>query len=177
METYKVKIKGTKPLLMHNPRGIGDKPRLRRGEHPEPKVEAESYLYKDAEGRICVPAANLKACIREAGRNYKVSGRKSTFGSMIRAALEITPSMAPLAHNSWEVDVRPVVIQRQRILRARPRFDSWAIEFEIKNIDPTVIHKDTLEKILADAGKFYGLGDFRPEFGLFELEKFNVESS
>lgn len=178
-EIYKVKIKGTKPFLMHSPRGrISDKPKLRRGEHPNPKVEAEAGLYKDIEGKICVPATNIKACIRDAGRNYKVSGRRSTFASMIRAALEISPSMVPLVHDKpWVVDQQQVVVQRSRIIRARPRFDSWALKFELKNSDPDVIHQDTLKKILVDAGKYYGLGDFRPEFGLFELEEFNVESS
>lgn len=177
MEVYKVRIKGTKPLLMHSPEGmIGDKPRLRRGEHPDPKTEAEKGLYKNAEGEICIPAANVKACIREAGRNYKVSGRRTTFAGMIRAGLEIFPYMVLVIHDNWKIDVRSVVIQRQRILRARPRFDSWALEFEIKNLDPDIIHRDTLKRILIDAGRYYGLGDFRPEFGLFELVEFSSSS-
>jgi hypothetical protein len=173
-ETYTVKIKGIKPLLMHAPTGLGDKPKLRRGEHLDPKEEAESYLYKDAEGKICIPAVNVKACIREAGRNYKVSGRRTTFAAMIRAGLDIKPyPMIPLIFDgSWQVDVRPVVVQRNRILRARPRFDKWSLKFEIVNNEPTIIHKDTLKKILIDAGKYYGLGDFRPEFGLFEVVEF-----
>jgi hypothetical protein len=40
-----------------------------------------------------------------------------------------------------------------------------------------MIHSDTLKRILVDAGKFYGLGDFRPEFGLFEVEKFEAHPS
>ena len=64
------------------------------------------------------------------------------------------------------------MVQRSRILRARPKFDEWSLEFKIINKDPTVIHADTLKKILIDAGKWYGLGDFRPEFGLFRVEKF-----
>jgi len=44
------------------------------------------------------------------------------------------------------------------------------------NSDPTVIHADTLKRILVDAGRYCGLGDFRPEFGLFEVKEFkNVE--
>jgi hypothetical protein len=172
-EIYVVKIVGTKPLLMHAPTGLGDKPKLRRGEHLEPKVEAERALYKDSEGKIVIPAVNVKACIREAGRNYRISGRRTTFASMIRAGLDIRPSpYIPLIHNGWVVDIRPVVVQRSRILRARPRFDEWSLEFQIINNDPTVIHKDTLKKIIEDAGKYYGLGDYRPEFGLFKLEKF-----
>jgi len=173
-EVYTVKIVGTKPLLMHAPTGLGGKPQRRRGEHPDPKTEAESYLYKDPEGRIVIPSVNIKACIREAGRNYKVSGRRTTFAAMIRAALDIKPyPYVPLIHDGgWRVDIRPVVVQRNRILRARPRFDKWALEFQIVNSDPTIIHKDTLKRILIDAGKYYGLGDFRPEFGLFSVEKF-----
>lgn len=178
MEIYKVKIVGIKPLLMHNPSAIGNKPKLRRGEHLEPEVEAESYLYKDEKGNICIPAMNVKACIREAGRNYRVSGRRTTFAAMIRAGLDIKPyPMIPLIHNGWQVDTRPVVVQRNRILRARPRFDDWSLEFEIVNNDPTVIHADTLKRILEDAGKYYGLGDFRPEFGLFEVEEFKLKAS
>jgi hypothetical protein len=67
-ETYTVRIKGVRPLLMHAPTGLGDKPRLRRGEHLDPKVEAESYLYKDTEGRICIPAVNIKAAMIRAAR-------------------------------------------------------------------------------------------------------------
>jgi hypothetical protein len=172
-ETYFVKIVGVKPLLMHAPTGLGDKPQRRRGEHLDPKTEAELALYKDAQGNIVIPAVNIKACIREAGRNYKVAGRRSTFAAMIKAALDIKPyPYVPLIHNGWVVDIRPVVVQRSRILRARPRFDSWALEFQIVNSDPTVIHKDTLKRILVDAGRYYGLGDFRPEFGLFTVEKF-----
>jgi len=175
-ETYTIKIVGIRPLLMHAPTGLGDKPRRRRGEHLDPKVEAESYLYKDAEGNIVIPAVNIKACIRDAGANYKVSGRRSTFKSMIKAGIDIKPfPYVPLQHNGWEVDIRPVVVQRNRILRARPRFDKWVLEFDIVNKDPTVIHKETLKKILVDAGRYYGLGDFRPEFGLFRVTRFGVK--
>jgi hypothetical protein len=173
MEVYKVKIKCIKSLLMHNPVGIENKPKLRRGEHLDPKVEAESYLYKDEKGNIVIPARVIKACIRNAGRNYTVKGRgKTTFASMIRAGLEITPENIPLISDGWKVDVQSVIIQRNRIPRARPRFDSWELEFEIVNKDPTIINKDVLKQILIDAGKYYGIGDYRPDYGLFEVINF-----
>jgi len=176
MEIYSVKIVGTKSLLMHAPTGLGDKPKLRRGEHLDPKTEAESYLYKDAQGNIVIPSVNVKACIRDAGRNYRVKGRRSTFASMIKAGIDIRPfPNMPLIHNGWEIDIRRVRVQRASILRARPRFNEWVLEFTIINYDPTIIHKETLQKILIEAGKYYGLGDFRPEFGLFKVEKFEVE--
>jgi len=175
VEVYLVKIVGTKPLLMHAPTGLSDKPQLRRGERLEPKVEAEKCLYKDQNGNIVIPAVNIKACIRDAGRNYRMPNRKATFSSMIKAGLEIKPfPYVPLTHNGWEIDIRPVVVQGNRILRARPRFDEWSLEFQIVNLDPTMIPRDMLKRILIDAGKYYGLGDFRPEFGTFRVEKFEV---
>jgi len=176
-ETYVVKIVGTKPLLMNSPSNItwsGDKPKLRRGEVLDPKTDAEMKLYKDDKGNIVIPSVNIKAMIRDAGRNYKISGRNSTYASVIRAGIDIKPyPYVPLVHNGWEIDIRPVVVASGgRILRARPRFDNWSLEFEIINYDPTIIHEDILQQILIDAGKYYGLGDFRPEFGTFRVEKF-----
>jgi hypothetical protein len=175
-EIYYVKIIGTKPLLMCAPVGIGDKPTMRRGEHLDPKAEAEMRLYKDPQGQVVIPSVNIKACIRDAGRNYRIRGRKSTFATVIKAAIDIKPfPYVPLIYKKeWVVDIRPVVVQGNRILRARPRFDEWALEFKVINNDPTIIHTDTLQKILADAGKYYGLGDFRPEFGCFTVEEFKL---
>lgn len=170
-EIYKVKIEGTKPLLMHAPVGIGDKPTMRRGEHLEPQKEAEGYLYKDNNGNIGIPSYLIKACIRNAGRNYKIKGRGSTFSSIIRAGIDIEPDFIPI-NSSWVVDSRPVVVKRSMIIRNRPRFDSWSLEFKIINKDPTIIHMETLKRILEDAGKFYGIGDFRPEYGLFKVISF-----
>ena len=174
IEKYHVRIKGVKPLLMHAPSELGDNPKRRRGEHLSPQEEAEAALYKDAQGNIVIPALNVKAMLREAGRNYKISGRKTTFGAMIRAGIDIEPFYILLKHNGWKVDIRPVVVQRSRILRARPRFDEWELEFTIINKDPNVLLRDTMKRIVEDAGKWIGLGDYRPEFGLFEVERFEV---
>ncbi|RLE84396.1 MAG: hypothetical protein DRJ41_03200, partial [Thermoprotei archaeon] len=61
---------------------------------------------------------------------------------------------------------------RSRVIRHRPRFDRWALEFNMINLDPSVLRMDTLRKMLEDAGKWCGLGDYRPEYGLFRVTKF-----
>jgi len=180
MEVYEIEIVGVKPLLVHAPVGLGDVPSRRRGEHLKPEEEAEMYLYKDHDGRPCIPAINVKACLRDAGRNYKIKGRRSTFASMIRAGIDVEPFYIPILDPEtnqlakWVVDIRPVVVQGNRILRARPRFDKWMLRFRVVNRDPNIILRDAFKKILEDAGKWVGLGDFRPEFGLFKVAKFHV---
>jgi hypothetical protein len=184
VEVYEVRIVGVRPLLMHRPRLTDMQPR-RRSEIPSPEQEAREALYTDGD-LIVVPSLNVKAMLRDAGRNYKIPQRRATFGAYIRAGIDIEPSPnIPLLNHKtnkpyrvsekpWKVDVRPVVVQGNRILRARPRFDDWALEFKIVNLDPGLLKRDMIYKILVDAGRFYGLGDFRPEFGLFKVEKFNV---
>ncbi len=44
----------------------------------------------------------------------------------------------------------------------------------VVNLDPGLLKRDMIYRILVDAGRFYCLGDFRPEFGLFKVDKFNV---
>jgi len=177
VEKYFVEIRGTRPLLMNacNPELLKREASRRRSELPDPEEEAEKRLYKDPQGNICIPAYVVKACLRSAGRNYKVPERKSTYASMIRAGIQIEPEYIPLKSNdSWKIDIRPVVVQGSRILRARPRFDEWGLEFYIINLDPGILKKNVVKQILVDAGKYYGIGDYRPEYGLFEVVKFEV---
>jgi hypothetical protein len=184
VEVYEVRIVGVRPLLMHRPK-LSDMQPKRRSELPTPEQEAREALYTDGD-LIVIPSLNVKAMLRDAGRNYKIPQRKATYGAYIRAGIDIEPSpYIPLLNpktnqpykvnkREWKVDVRPVVVQMNRVLRARPRFDEWALEFRIINLDPGLLKKDMIYRILVDAGKFYGLGDYRPEFGRFKVEKFEV---
>jgi hypothetical protein len=184
VEVYEVRIVGVRPLLMHRPK-LSDMQPKRRSELPTPEQEAREALYTDGD-LIVIPSLNVKAMLRDAGRNYKIPQRKATYGAYIRAGIDIEPSpyislLNPktnqpykVSKREWKVDVRPVVVQMNRVLRARPRFDEWALEFRIINLDPGLLKKDMIYRILVDAGKFYGLGDYRPEFGRFKVEKFEV---
>jgi len=177
MEVYEVEIRGVKPLLLNNPEAeISNTPTRRRGEHMTPEEEAKMRLYINENGEPCVPSKQIKGSLRCAGRGYRVRGRgTTTYGSMIRAGIDIQPFMIPIiSKDEWKVDVQHVVVQRNRIPRARPRFDDWKLEFRILNRDPSVLLRDTLKKILIDAGKWCGIGDFRPEYGLFEVTRFEV---
>lgn len=176
LETYRVKIRGIRPLLMNSPQSMleeANKQKKRAGEKPDPETEAKSKLYKNPKtGEIAVPSYVVKACITEASKDYKVPGRgKKTFKDFVRAGLVVEPEWIPLKHNGWEIDLRPVVVQRSRIIRARPRFDEWELEFNVHIVDP-IITGDYLKEFLETAGKYRGLLDFRPEYGLFEVVEF-----
>jgi len=178
VESYRVRIRGTRPLLMHSPASLlNDGKGKRSSAKPDPRTEAEKALYRDPNGKICVPAYVIKATIREAAKDYKVPGRgKKTFRDFVRAGILVEPEYIPLKTNgdpekAWKIDLRPVVVQKSRILRARPRFDEWELEFTVHIVDP-IIRGENLREFLETAGRFYGICDFRPEFGLFEVVEF-----
>jgi len=179
IESYRVRIRGIRPLLMNSPHTLMEREGTKRkGERTDPKEEAKKAIYRDPQGRICVPAINIKAAIRDAAKDYKVPGKGSkTFKEYVKAGIIVEPEYIPLIipsgdpEKDWKVDLRPVVIQGNRIMRARPRFDEWELEFTVHIIDP-IIRGEDLKKFIEDAGRYKGLCDYRPEFGLFEVIKF-----
>jgi len=176
IETYKVRIEGTRPLLMHRISDL-DNGNSKRGKQHDPEKEAAAAVYRDAEGNIVVPMLNVLSALRKAAVDFRVAGKgKKTFKDYIYAGIRIEPMEIPLEYEPngdkpWAVDLRPVVVNRSRVMRARPRFDKWALEFMVQIVDP-IISADSFGAILEAAGRYVGLCDFRPLFGLFQVTKF-----
>ena len=185
LEQVSVQINGTRPLLMHSPQSIGQNKGSRGGTRHDPMEEAEASLYRDAQGTIVIPSLNLLASIQKAAVDYKVPGRgKKTFKTYILSGLQIEPEEIALIADGggekgegWTIDSRSVVIQRARVIRSRPRFDNWSLDFTINILDP-IIRMTDVKEFLDSAGKYQGLCDFRPLFGLFKVVGFKrVERS
>ena len=173
-EIYNVEIKGTRPLLMNSPKVILEEQGTKRArEDRSKKEEAKSVLYEDENNKPIVPALNLLTCLRDSAVNFKIPGRgNKTFKNFIYAGLHIEPEQIPvISKNEWSIDVRTVVINGGRVPKARPKFDEWNLKFEVEILDP-IITSTNLKQFLTDAGKFNGILDFRPLFGLFSIEKF-----
>ena len=74
----------------------------------------------------------------------------------------------------WEqrdkfADVRAVRVQASRVMRCRPIFRDWSLEFTAMH-DPSVMAGRAIAEALEIAGQQIGLGDFRPKFGRFTVE-------
>lgn len=176
--TFDVTIEGTRPLLMHSTLGM-TKPKgsSGRGERLTPQEEAEEGLYLNKAKEIVMPSLNILATMKAAASDFKVGGKgKKTFKAYIDSGVEILPDEPLLINNGWEIDARPVVIQRARIIRSRPKFETWSIKFQIKALDPLLLDVnhggEILKEILEAAGRHKGLGDFRPRFGQFRITSF-----
>lgn len=171
--TYKIKIEGTRPLLMHNPASMlepTDSGKKRAGVY-DADEDAERALYKSPDGKVAIPARIIKACLREASKDFKVPGKgKKTFKDFVKAGLSIRPDYIEVS-GDWATDVQLVIIGRSRIPRARPRFDRWSLVFECQILDP-IIQEGNLRDFCESGGQYKGICDFRPEYGLFEVKSF-----
>jgi len=171
MTSLDVVIKGTRPLLMHSTAGML-KPkdnRVKSSEH-DPIEEAKDCLYLNDAKKICVPSMAILSAMRKAAVGHKKpSAGKKTLKDFVFSGLQIEPDMIELPDQNYQVDIRPVVIQRSRIMRARPLFKNWELSFTVTLLDESTWDVGKVRQVIEDAGKYQGLLDFRPLFGTFEV--------
>jgi hypothetical protein len=172
MQSVRVKIRGIAPMLQNRypMEGESEEKARRRDEKFDPKEDAEKALYRNKDGCF-VPSSWIEAALRDTAKEFKGKGRSSLKGAILSSVF-VEPEEIPLGKQTYdEIDRRPAVIQRQRIVKSRPRFNSWEIEFTI-NFDEERVKKEILKEILIEAGKSKGIGDYRPKFGRFEVVKY-----
>lgn len=126
--------------------------------------------FKDVPHDLYIPAENIEATLINGGKANKK-------GTDIKKFIMLTEPFIPfkvLGNPSFETmmteykyrDVRQMVVQRNRVTRTRPRFDSWEIDFMLQ-YDETKIDIETLVNAIEYAGKYVGLCDSRPKYGQF----------
>lgn len=180
MKTIKVEIKGITPLLMNNPSSMieeaTEKIKSKTGS-ADLKKDAEKLLYKNSKGNLYIPAEAIKGTIIGAA-SYKKIGKYSA-KPIVAAAVFISPQEVSLNTKKYELDIRTVVIQRNRVVKARPKIENWKAEFQIKYNEKLIGNAEIIKTILTEAGERVGLLDFRPQkygsFGMFEISKWQEE--
>jgi hypothetical protein len=180
--TYAVEVVlvGTAPILFHrwDDASVERKARAARNSQSRKSDDVESYVYRTSDGEIGVPGRNFEACLREAGRSLPDprSPRKSA-RELVQSAIQIEPFLASLGRTHWDaVDVQRAVVQRNAISRARPMFrEGWSVTFDVVVLAAEYIDAAWLHDLISRAGRFIGLGDFRPDYGRFRMHSFRIK--
>lgn len=170
MVKVNVKVKGTAPLLMN--KFITDTSLdSKRGKKVYvPEEEAEKKTYRTESGKLYLPNTHFKASMIKSATDFKMTGRK-TYKDYVRAGVFIVEQEIVLDQQEYKIFACPVVIQRARVMSWRPMFKEWSCSFTIEITDD-FINVTTLKEILESAGKYKAVGDFRPEYGRFEVIEF-----
>lgn len=188
-----IRIKGTKPLIVHdnsrlaNPLDVITKA-IKVLTSKTPKTEADlleisrlewigGLYYNDELGPI-MPARCLKAMLRSAAKKQKL-------GKIIQESVFITEDVPLLYEGPRDITEMwkssrftltvPCKVNGSLVMRTRPIFKEWAIEFTVE-FEETQINPEVLKNILVTAGLRTALCDWRPEHGRFAVEKYELVS-
>jgi len=180
MKTINIEIEGTTPLLMHkyNVQAELDRQkgkRITKTYDPKEESEKSAYWSKDKKNLI-IPNLCLYASILNASSFHKINRRSAK--SILAGSLRVMPEEISLGTKKYEIDTRPVVIQRARVLKSRARLDKWKAEFQIIYNDKLIADPTIIQTVLEEAGMRIGIMDFRPNksgfYGCFKVNKFKV---
>ncbi len=191
MEVIKFEIEGLSPLLMHSDRLVDpldpDTKAMKAITSKKQKTDQDhlDLRYMDFCGGIYfdelvgpyMPGINIRACMQAAARLNK-QGKKIGRGVIIPELMVPVEYKGPrtieglFKKGFW--DCRPVVVNKSKLMRTRPKFDKWKMTFTV-NFSDEIVDGPELRDILERAGNFIGLGDFRPDrdgpFGRFKVLK------
>lgn len=166
----KVSVKGTAPLLLHKYVEADATTSKKKKKIYIPAEEAEKVCYRTEDGQIYIPSTHFKGCMIKSGVDFIYSGRK-TYKEYIKSGVFFKEKEIILTPQEYTISSMPVVISRSRIMRSRPEFKKWECTFTIEIFNED-LDKAILKEILESAGKFQGVGDFRPEYGRFKIISF-----
>lgn len=125
------------------------------------------------DGIICIPAMALKQCLDTAAKRFggQIPGKgKSTYTKHFLGGVIC---LSDVSLGIKKDDVSSVTINAnsdgvrgsgKRVRRTFPQIGTWKGTAQFHIFDDTVA-KDVFEKTLSEAGKFVGIGRFRPENG------------
>lgn len=177
LERHRFRVWGDFPLLLHNPAQMRRNEGVKQKKIPTPEEEAAAGLYL-VEGGFGIPSVAFRSALLNGLKNKKVG--KASAISVFQAAVFNVDEFCLLIDGEgnpllkYGIDTRRAVVQRQGILRSRPRFEKgWGCILELE-IDVDMVSPEQVVEHLNVAGLVVGVGDFRIEkrgpFGRFHVE-------
>jgi hypothetical protein len=135
----------------------------------------EGLLYWDDEIGVYMPSQNIRASLVGGAKLNKL-GMQIKRGTMIlEEKITLNYGKKLTVQQLWDqkyIDRRSVVVSQARVMAYRPKFDVWSLSFEII-YDESILDEKQILSSFENAGKFIGIGGFRPEkggiFGRYEI--------
>lgn len=169
-----VSVVGDAPLLMNK---YVVKDSGSRKKNYVPAEEAERVAYRNAKKKLFVPSSYFEAAMAKAGSNFSWEGKKR-YKEFIKSGVFIEPQEIILKQQKYQIFEAPVTMKGSggTVLCWRPMFGKWSCSFIMKIVNDELAPLE-LKKILVYAGKYLGVGAWRPKHGRFHVVKFKKMSS
>lgn len=178
MKKLHITLNGTTPLIMHSPKCVNPlhpiAKQMKALTSKKKKSEADLEMISDLEWEagvywddnigLVIPNECLAATFLEGAKMNKN-------GSAFQKYVQVVDSLAALDigevqnYQKMKVDprfrdVRSVCVMRARVIRTRPRFNTWRCEFDIM-YDENKIDTDVIAMAVENAGNYVGLCEMR----------------
>jgi hypothetical protein len=185
-EKYACRITGVAPLILHNgqladplnnyakamKRIAGKRNKTETDLEELARLEWHGSLYVSS-GNVVIPGELIEAHLVEAAKKLKK-------GQQAKACL-FCDGVFPLVYDGpvdldalWKNEAyrltAGVKVQRNRIMRTRPIFQSWTLSAQVL-YNPSQLNLGEIRKFFRIGGEQIGLGDWRPRFGRYVVEE------
>lgn len=189
MQTLELNLIGQSDLLLQSDRGANPLAKAtiahkaltskrKKTDEDHMAIARSEYMLAFYPGdNIVIPTTNVKSAIVEGAKLNKL-------GSAFNRCVMILDETAPITHSGpktkpemWEtprcVDCRSVKVGTARLMRYRPRLSDWSLSVLI-HFDERMIERAQIITAAQNAGRFIGIGNYRPArggmFGRFDVE-------
>ena len=176
MKKTQCEIKGLTPLVMDR-LDIEDiiKPKqVKKYTEEVLQAMAEHAVYRNGNG-LYIPNRNLKKCIWEGSKigRLRLIGRQS-LAPFIEASVFVEPREIPFGKKEPDGFIQfPMRRKDGNVIPKRlPILTDWNLCFTLLIYDAEIV--DKVKEALVTAGFAVGLGNQRPEYGRFEVLKWEV---
>lgn len=189
MQTVTLNLIGEGDMLLHSDRGanpinactIAHKvltSKRKKTDEDHMAIAKSEFMMGFYEGSgLLIPTMNIKSAIVEGAKMNKL-------GSAFNRTLMILEETVPVVHSGpqdkeqlWAnpayVDCRSVKVGQARLMRYRPKLRDWRLSITI-HFDEKMVELAQIVDAARNAGRYIGLGDYRPAkggpFGRFTVE-------
>lgn len=184
MKTLRVTWKGISPLIMHSCQCVNPlhpiAKELKKYTSKKNKTDEDLNTISDLEWEagaywkdglgLYIPAENVEATITNGAKANKKGKDVQKYVDVVDLYIPLdygeSLSKDELIQNYEYRDTRIMTVMRSKVLRTRPRFDQWKIEFELR-YNEEKIDIETIINAIEYAGMYVGLCDSRPKYGKF----------
>lgn len=181
MKTATVTIKGISPYSQAR---YHETEKLAKENHRDYERRTwRNRLHVNEDGLVFIPPMAFKNCLSEAAKflSIQIPGKgKATYTKHFEAGvLVVTPSILDIKPDDVEGEwlFVPADGKRgsgKRVNKCFPVIKSWEAKVEFLIVDETIT-QDVFKQHLEEAGKFIGIGRFRPRnngfYGRFKVEE------
>lgn len=180
MQTLTLSLIGESAMLLHSDRGANPiapetvahktlTSKRKKTDEDHIAIAHSEYLMGFYGGdTIVIPSTNIKSAIVEGAKLNKLGSAFNRCVMILADTLPVTHSGPAQKEKMWEtpacVDARSVKVGQARLMRYRPRLNDWRLSAEII-FDEKMVERAQIIAAAENAGRYVGLGDYRPAKG------------